>query len=123
MNGISSNRSNNVSNYYSQIANDWKNNPEVIPLKVREVLDNEQIGQLNASKVQEVLSNVKLTPHEGKDGRVHLIDSFIHNKISHYGGVAWAKAMDILEAMNSKSDELAHYPIKMITGTLLAEVA
>ena len=63
----------------------------------------------------------QLTPHEGTDGVVYLVDHFIHNKVGHYGGVALAKALEKLEMGVMYIKQLAYGSASSITGTLIAE--
>ncbi|WP_024861717.1 hypothetical protein [Ruminococcus flavefaciens] len=121
--GISSNREKNMNNYYEQLANDWNSNPDLIPSKIREVLSDDQISNLNATNVKKALSTAKLTPHEGTDGKVYLVDSFIHSKVSHSGGVSWAKSVAMLEVLPSKIKELSQSSIIEVKGTLLPKVS
>lgn len=119
--GIGPNRDVNMKNYYDQLADEWIENSKNIPAKIREVLTSAQIENLDGPMIQKALSAAKLTPHEGTDGVVRLVDSILHSKISHYGGVALAKASASLEVGVTYLKNLAYGSTASITGTLIAE--
>ena len=107
--------------YYDQLADEWILHPETIPKEIKAVLTELQLENLDGSLVQQALSLAKLTPHEGTDGIVYLVDHFIHNKVGHYGGVALAKALEKLAIGITYIKQLTHGSASSITGTLIAE--
>ena len=119
--GITSNREWNMGEYYDQLADEWILHPETIPKEIKAVLTELQLENLDGSLVQQALSLAKLTPHEGTDGIVYLVDHFIHNKVGHYGGVALAKALEKLAIGITYIKQLTHGSASSITGTLIAE--
>lgn len=119
-NGISANRKNNMNDYYKQLRDMWKGNPDVIPGKIREVLSEDDIINLTWTKVKEALSKASITPHEGVDGYVYLVDTYIHNKISHYGGVALAKAQAMLITASTNIDQLIRSNVTVVYGAFVA---
>ncbi len=119
--GITSNRDWNMDKYYDQLADEWVLHPETVPSKIREALTEIQLENLDGSLVQQALSMAQLTPHEGTDGVVYLVDHFIHNKVGHYGGVALAKALEKLEMGVTYIKQLTRGNVSSITGTLIAE--
>lgn len=120
--GIGPNRETNMKKYYDQLADEWiENNFEKMPQRISDVLTDVQKENLNGTIVQEALSKAGLTPHEGTDGVVYLVDRLIHNKTGHYGGVALAKEMARLELGMTYVKDLAYSATSSITGTLISE--
>lgn len=88
--GITSQIDINFPNFYKQLAEQWKANPSEIPSQIRVFLPNSDITIIDKGIVKNLLKQAKITLHEGADGSVYLIDTFIHQKISHAGGRALA---------------------------------
>lgn len=122
--GITSNRDINMRNYYDQLAEEWTaNNFAKMPDVIKEVLSVDEMENLTGLTVQKALSKANLTPHEGVDGIVYLVDRVVHNKVGHYGGVALAKSKESLEIGTIYFKNLTKSTPPAITGTLIAEEA
>jgi hypothetical protein len=121
--GISPNRSKNLNSYYKQLANDWVENPELIPATVKNVLTQDEMDNLTSTIVEKALSNANLTPHETTNNEVQLVNSYVHSKISHLGGVSAAKSLAELETSVKYISNMIYGTPVAITGTLIAEGA
>jgi hypothetical protein len=121
--GISSNRSENMVNFRTELANSWTEKNELIPPQVKAELENRQIplDEFNSDDLHDVFSALKLTLHEGTDGNVYLISRPIHESVGHYGGVALAKSIEKLRIASEWFTNLYTTPAPAITGTLIAE--
>lgn len=122
--GITRDRSENMSNYYKQLANTFKKGRKFIPDKLKDLFANisdTDISNLNASKVSEILSNAGFTLHEGTDGVVYVVDFIVHEKLSHYGGVAWAKVVGTIQTGNTYFKDIVQSKANSITGSLVSE--
>ena len=49
-----------------------------------------------SEKIYDIVRTVKLTYHEGADGKVQIVNTFLHNKIGHAGGVFLAKMRETI---------------------------
>ena len=111
-------------NYYDQLAEEWTaNNFAKMPDVIKEVLSVDEMENLTGLTVQKALSKANLTPHEGVDGIVYLVDRVVHNEVGHYGGVALAKAKESLEIGTIYFRNLTKSTPPAITGTIIAEEA
>lgn len=119
INGVTDNRESNMKNYYNQLVTEWTETPSLIPEQIRPYLKNEDIPKISASKIKNLLSAANLTPHEETDFKVYLVDSYIHSKLSHYGGVALAKAHAMMETASTSLEQLLKANVYTITGTLI----
>ena len=84
-----------MTEYHKILANKWSENPSSIPPEIKQYLTDSQIQNLDDTMVQQALSNAKITLHEGTDKTVYLVDTYVHSKFSHFGGVA-AKTTKLL---------------------------
>ena len=121
--GITSNRNTNMSEFRKELANKWTENNDLIPKMIKDELIKRDIPLDNFSgeELQEILSYLKLTFHEGTDGNVYLISRALHESISHYGGVALAKALEMIQIGSERFRDLIRTPAPSIMGTLVGE--
>ncbi len=119
--GIGSDRDKNMQAYFKQLANDWSENPAVIPPDIKAILTDSQIENLNSTMVQKAFSDASFTLHEAMNGTVSVVDTYIHSKIGHFGGVALAKAWACVQLGKSYITDLINSVPGNITGSLIAE--
>ena len=122
-NGITPNRTENMTEYRKELANLWTENNDLIPPQVKAELQRQDIplDNFTGKQLEEVFSTLKLTLHEGTDGNVYLMSRIVHSSFGHYGGVALAKALAEIFVATDHFTDLVHTPASSITGTLIAE--
>lgn len=115
---ITADRTKNYDYFFQQLADDWNKDPSKIPdiLKL-----NLPEGNLNKTNVKKALSAARLTPHEAMDNMVYLVDKFTHEKISHAGGVSYAKLQGKVYAASKYINMLSNSKAKSVFGVLIAE--
>ena len=96
--GIGSNRDVNFRAFYKQLADEWRDDPTKIPPQIRELLTETELENLTRTIVKRVISEAKMTFHEGADGAVYLVDRIAHKNIGHAGGVFMAKLRETITA-------------------------
>jgi len=115
-------RSENYDEFFKYLANEWKKDDADIPADVLKVINAQYSKRdLTSSDIQNILSTLGWTPHEGIDGKVYLIDSYVHSKISHSGGVATAKAFSEVKLGTLYLSNLSSSSAKSVAGTLIPE--
>ncbi len=121
--GITSNRNSNMENFRKELADSWTVNNDLIPNKVKDELvrRNIPLDNFTADDLQDVFSALKLTLHEGTDGKVYLMSRPLHESIRHYGGVALAKTIEKITIGTQHFKDLCASTVAAITGTLIAE--
>ena len=123
--GIGPDRDINMKNYYDQLADTWSLDEKVIPQKIQDGLKkmNVKFDEISADDVQKVLSNLQLTPHEDLNNTVYLVDTFIHSKVSHAGGVSYAKTMAEVEMLKEYKKKIYSSTPRAIYGSLITETS
>lgn len=122
---ITSNRYYNYKVYRKDLANAWKDPSANVPDDVLKYMSDHKISRenLSGSDIKKILSDLKLTPHEGTDGIVYLVDTDIHSLIPHAGGVTQAAVLEKVYLGTVYFRELARAGVVAVSGTLIAEVA
>ncbi len=121
--GISSNRDVNMINFRKEMANSWTENNDLIPPQVKAELERRglPLDNFTGDDLQEVFSTLKLTLHEGTDGKVYLLSRPVHQSVGHFGGVALSKAFEKIRIASEWFTDLYVTPATSITGTLIGE--
>lgn len=117
---ISPNRGDNFIEYYKQLANEWSDNVNKIPEAIKKVLSEDELNNITSTTVKNALSKAELTMHEGADGMVYFVDTYIHSKISHSGGVGLAKLQERIAASINDVESLVSATPDSVYGTLAA---
>lgn len=84
---------------------------------------NVKVEEITADDVQKVLSNLQLTPHEDLNNVVYLVDTYIHSKIGHAGGVSYAKTMLEIEMLKDYKKKIYTSTPRSIYGSLIPEAS
>lgn len=121
---MSGDRSKNMKMYYKKLAETFTVNPNSMPEKMIKAMDNlgRSSDALNSNAIKEILSAASLTPHEGTDGMVYLVDTYLHKSLSHYGGVAQARAAEELAIVTNHFVRISSSAPKVVTGTYIEGV-
>lgn len=93
---ITTNRRANYINFDKELANEYNKNIEIIPKNIKKYFDyygfNYQNGQLKETTIYRMRVSLGMTWHEAMDCHsAYLVDTSIHSKLSHYGGIAVSK--------------------------------
>ena len=96
--GISANRDVNFKEFSNQLANEWGKDPSKIPPQIKELLTESELDNLTGTIIRRVMSEARITFHEGADGSVYLVDRIVHENIGHAGGVFLAKLRETITA-------------------------
>ena len=112
---IISNRVQNLQNYYYQLSDEWSEHPELLPEKLKSVLNSD----FTAETVRESLLYANLTFYESMDGVVYLIDRDICKNIGYYGNIALTKSLVMLDIANDNFNQFITRNPKAVTGTLI----
>ena len=93
---VTGDRAKNMQEYYKQLVQEWNADSSKIPDIIKEELlkNGCELGALTKTNIQQALSDLSLTLHEGADNTVYIVSRAFHEPIKHYGGVAWAKAIE-----------------------------
>ena len=122
---ITPNREENYIEFYTILADKCNKGDEDIPKSILELLDTPQFselkGNITSTDAQNIIQALNLTPHEGVDGKVYFVNSYLHVKLGHSGGVATAKAFAELKLGTVYFSNLSSSTPKGISGTLIAE--
>jgi len=122
---ITPNRGANMAEYKKYLAEYWSKNPNAMPTEVKEaLLTNAGASSLDeisltATKIGDALSSCSLTFHEGADGVVYLVDTYVHSKLSHYGGVGYASIVQEVQIGMDHFEDLLKSQPAVIVGTLI----
>ena len=93
---ITTKRNFNFKNFEEKLANTFNESPENINSDILAWLKNNgydpEYGEVTAKSIREMRSALQLTWHECADGiTAELVPTYIHSKVSHFGGVGVAK--------------------------------
>ncbi len=119
--GISANRTNNYSNFDEQLAEIFNNDKELIPAEFLETLKD--IDIITESDIKTAIKQAKLTYHERANGEVQLVDTILHKKLGHSGGVAQAKVYAMIETVKKNFFYISSSDVKNVFGSLLENAA
>lgn len=115
------NRSDNYDEFLKIFANEWKNDNTILPENIKTLIEKQYSRKdLTATDVQNIFSTLGLTPHEDI-GKVYLVDTYVHSKLSHAGSVATAKAYEAISVGTIYFNELSSSNPTVIFGSLIAE--
>ena len=123
---ITSNRKANMNNAYDILAK----KKDSLPGFIKDELNNQKIDLNNiktdeqykdlAKKIEGIVKEEHVL-HESETGQIYIINKYIHKKISHSGGVAQAKSLEMIKVGTNYMKELYSSSAIRITGTLLLD--
>ena len=90
---LSDNRNNNFRLFRQALANQWIENPDLIPDDIKSyfISKNVNLDYLTEHNILDIQNVFKLTIHEAKDGTMYLVTREIHQALSHSGGIMFVK--------------------------------
>ncbi len=112
--GITSNRTRNMNNYYKDLAN----HNEKIPKDILKQMKQANIKTTSKSEV-ETFIKTKWTLEESENGYVYIINKYIHGAVPHFGGVGRANALEKIVVVEKNFGMISSSSPEVITGTLL----
>ena len=125
---ILSDRDRNMTRYRKELATIFSRDRSSIPEPLAEAIKiNKGVDTvpqvLNGTDIRKALSTAHLTLHEGADGIVYLVDTGIHNAISHSGGVAAAQLAERLAEIRLNFTKISTSAPRVIVSTFMEEMA
>lgn len=117
---ITCSRKFNYTNYDDQLIMELKNNRSELPDKLMNVLDDIETNNTSATKA---LSKAKITYHERMNGEIQLVETALHSKLGHSGGVAQAKAYAMIETVTENFEYISRLKSSSVFGTLIDNAA
>ena len=96
---LTADRNINYDNISKQLAETWKEDNSKMPQIIKQFFTDDELANLTdySEKIYDIVRTVQLTYHEGADGKVQIVNTFLHNKIGHAGGVFLAKMRETIE--------------------------